>query len=93
MTNASLPNKSLRPYFYPMKKQRRDTELINAVGQRFKELRNAKGLSQEHVYFDTNIHIGRVETGQYNISISTLSELCNYYDISILEFFGGMKIK
>lgn len=75
-----------------MKKQRRNVDLINAVGQRLKELRNQKGLSQEQVYFDTNIHVGRVETGKYNISISTLSELCMYYKVSIIDFFNGINI-
>lgn len=74
-----------------MKKQRRNIKLISAVGQRLKELRNEKDLSQETVYFHTNIHIGRVERGKYNISISTLSKLCQYYGISIIDFFKGIK--
>ena len=73
-----------------MKKQRRNIDLIIAVGRKLKESRNKKGLSQEQVYEDTGIHIGRVETGQYNISISTLSELCQYYGVSMIEFFRSL---
>lgn len=75
-----------------MNSQRHDTQFINAVGKRLKELRNEKGLSQETVYFHTNIHIGRVETGKYNITISTLKQLCDYYGISVADFFKGLTV-
>lgn len=75
-----------------MNPQRRDSDFIHAVGKRLKELRNEKGLSQETVYFHTNIHIGRVETGKYNITISTLKQLCDYYGVSVIGFFKGITL-
>ena len=56
-----------------------------------RELRLAKGLSQDVVYIDTDVHIARVEMGRYNVTISTLSDLCDYYGITLKEFFEGMK--
>lgn len=74
-----------------MKKQRRNNILILQISSRLKEIRLEKKLSQETVYFNTDIHIGRVEAGQYNITISTLYELCKYYDITLVDFFKGIK--
>lgn len=64
---------------------------MKAVGKKLRELRLAKGLSQDVVYIDTEIHIARVEMGKYNITISTLSDLCDYYGVTLEEFFKGMK--
>lgn len=76
-----------------MRKQIRHDDFIIAVGKRLAEIRIKAEKTHEDVYFDTHIHIGRIETGKYNISISTLYELCNYYGISIQEFFSTLKIK
>lgn len=65
----------------------RDTTLLEAIANRLKALRVAKGVSQETVYEDTGIHIGKIETARYNITVSTLSKLCNYYGITLKEFF------
>ena len=65
----------------------RDTTLLEAIAGKLKELRVAKGVSQETVYEDTGIHICNIETARYNITVSTLSKLCNYYGITLKEFF------
>lgn len=74
-----------------MAKRRRNEELVKAVGKRLRELRLEKGLSQDVVYIDTDIHIARVEMGRYNITISTLSDLCDYYGISMEGFFKTIR--
>ncbi len=74
-----------------MAKRRRNEELVKAVGKRLRELRLAKGLSQDVVYIDTDVHIARVEMGRYNVTISTLSDLCDYYGITLKEFFETIK--
>lgn len=61
-----------------------------AVAKRLKEIREAKGLSQESVFIDTDYNIGRIEIGKSNISISTISILCKYYGITLADFFKGM---
>ncbi|HOH74222.1 MAG TPA: helix-turn-helix transcriptional regulator, partial [Paludibacteraceae bacterium] len=65
-----------------MNKQRVDSAVIKSVSLRLKQLREAKGISQETLYIDTDIHIARIEAGKSNITISTLSALCKYLDIS-----------
>ena len=66
--------------------QLRDKKLLQKIALVIKELRNGFGLSQEEVYNDTNIHIGRIETARANLTISTLSTLCKYFNISLSEF-------
>lgn len=44
-------------------------------------------------FFETDIHVGRAEKGEKNISISTLSDLCDYYGVTLEEFFRGIKTK
>ena len=68
----------------------RDTTLLEAIAATLKELSIAKGVSQETVYEDTGIHIGKIETARYNITVSTLSRLCNYYGITLKEFFDTL---
>lgn len=76
-----------------MKKRRIDESAMLAVAKRLKQIREEKGFSQESVYIDTDYNIGRYEVGKTNISISTISLLCKYYDISLEEFFRGIDIK
>ncbi|MBC8267057.1 MAG: helix-turn-helix transcriptional regulator [Flavobacteriales bacterium] len=64
-----------------------DTELLKQIANRIKELRKEKGVTQEAFYNDTNIHIARIERGKTNISISTLNAICNYFEITLKEFF------
>ena len=73
-----------------MKKQWRNDVLIEEIARRLKDLRIGRGLSQEMVYFNTGIHIGKIETEKYNITVSTLSKLCDYYQITLEEFFKGI---
>jgi transcriptional regulator with XRE-family HTH domain len=74
-----------------MNKQRRNKDLLLNIAQRIKQLREEKGISQEVFYIDTDIHIARVETGKLNITVSTLQSICNYFEISIADFFKEMK--
>ena len=73
-----------------MKKQWRNDVLIEEIARRLKDLRFGRGLSQETVYFNTGIHIGKIETEKYNITVSTLSKLCDSYQITLEEFFKGI---
>lgn len=66
--------------------QIRDDKLLHKIALVIKQLREEKKLSQEDVYNDTNIHVGRIETSKANLSVSTLSALCRYFKIKISEF-------
>jgi len=66
--------------------QIRDTKLLQRIALVIKELREKEELSQEDVYNETNIHIGRIETSRANLSVSTLSALCKFFKISLSDF-------
>ncbi len=67
----------------------RNQPLLDYIARRLKELRTEKGLNLEDVYNDTGIHIARIETAKLNLTISTLSQLCKYYNITLDSFFKG----
>lgn len=73
-----------------MGKQVRDDIFISKIGKKLRSLRNAKGVSQINVYIDTNVNVKRIEAGTQNISVSTLAILCEYYGISLKDFFDGI---
>lgn len=70
-----------------MQKQYQDTELLHQVIITIKKLRKSKNITLEVFYFDTGIHIARIEQGKTNITVSTLSKICSYFEITILDFF------
>lgn len=74
-------------------KQYIDEELLWEIGARIKKLRTDKGITQEMFLHETDIHIGRIERAGRNFSVSTLSRICNYLEISLEEFFKGIKQK
>ncbi|HRO45539.1 helix-turn-helix transcriptional regulator [Agriterribacter sp.] len=67
--------------------QLRDKILLRKIAIVIKELRENEGLTQEAVYNDIYIHIGRIETAKTNLSISTLSTICKHFKISLSDFF------
>ena len=73
-----------------MDNSRCDYDLLIAVARKLKQIREAKGLSQRIVYIDTDFNIGKIEVGKTNITISTLSRLCQYYGTSLKEFFDSL---
>ena len=66
-----------------MKKQRCNQKLLYKIANKIKQLRELQNVSQEMFYIDTDIHIARIETGKLNISVSTLQDICNYFNISL----------
>jgi len=66
--------------------QIRDKRLLQKIALVVKKLREDRNLTQEEVYNDLNIHVGRIETARANPTISTISALCKYFKIKISEF-------
>jgi len=64
-----------------------DEVLIKKIAAAFQKIRLEKGLSQEAVINDTNIHMGRIEQGRFNLKIGTISALCHYFEIRLSDFF------
>ncbi len=71
--------------------QIKNKKLLKAIAIQLKELRKANSITQEDFYNDTNIHIARIETGNNNISISTLEVICRYFNLSLSKFFAKIE--
>jgi transcriptional regulator with XRE-family HTH domain len=73
-----------------MAKQRCNKDLLKKVAMRIKHLREERKVSQEIFFIDTDIHIARIETCKTNITISTLNDICDYFSISLSDFFSSL---
>lgn len=73
------------------KNERYNEPVVRGVVAQLRELRHARNLSQKQVFSDTDINIGRIESGRGNISVSTLADLCAYYGIPLREFFERLE--
>lgn len=71
--------------------QIKNKKLLKAIAIQLKELRESNNITQEDFYNDTSIHIARIETGNSNITISTLDAICKYFDLSISKFFSKLE--
>jgi transcriptional regulator with XRE-family HTH domain len=70
----------------------RDSKLIVQFGKSLKKLREAKGLSQEDLANDADIpinQIGRIERGEINASLSTLSSISKALKLKLAELLEG----
>ena len=74
-----------------MAQQTKDPVLLRKVAMQLKQLRKEKNVSKDIVFYDTNINIAILETGKVNPSISTIKALCNYFEISQVEFFDRIE--
>lgn len=81
------------PVICTMKRQRRNEFLVEQVVERLKAVRRERGLTQENVRFDTDLNIGRIESGRHSISLTTLADLCDYYNIPLQEFFKEIQTR
>ena len=76
----------------------RNEELVRYIAYRLRELRLARGLSQEKVLFETGVRVEHIEMGRNNITISTLhalctiDRLCRYYGTTLGEFFRELEM-
>jgi len=70
--------------------QIRNQILLEKIGKRVKLLREKANLTQEAVFNDTGIHIGRIETATTNVTVSTLEAICKYFKIELDQFFRNL---
>ena len=66
---------------------RKNEILQKEIALLIKKLREEKKMTQLELYHETNLKISRVESGKTNISLNTISVLCNYFGLSLGEFF------
>ena len=70
-----------------MPKQIQNNELSQKIVLCIKEIRKAKNVTLEAFYFDTGIHLARIEQGKQNITVATLSKICDYFEINLSDYF------
>ncbi len=69
-----------------------DTGICRRVGKRIKELRAAKGMSQERFANDIDMartYFTEVENGKRNLSLVNLEKVSHGLGISLREFFDS----
>ena len=71
--------------------QYKDKELLEKIILTIKEVRKKHGVTLETFYFDTGIHLARIEQGKTNISVSTLSKICDYFNLELSQFFSEVE--
>ena len=49
-----------------------------------------KGWSQRDVYACTKLNLSRIESGKHDITLTTVKELCDFYNVSIIAFFDQL---
>ncbi|MEY8199553.1 MAG: helix-turn-helix transcriptional regulator [Gammaproteobacteria bacterium] len=70
----------------------KDSRLVN-FGEKIREIRKAKGLSQEAFADLANIdrsYMGHIERGMQNITLTKIYQISDALDVTIVELFGGM---
>ena len=65
-------------------------KLLKDFGARVRELRTARGLSQEQLAELTGFHrtyIGMIERGERNLSLSNVGKFAQTFNVEIVELF------
>jgi transcriptional regulator with XRE-family HTH domain len=68
--------------------------LLRSLGQRIRDLRAARGWSQEEFADVCGVHrtyIGHVERGEKNVSVGTLARVAGAFEIKLSELFAGIE--
>lgn len=50
-------------------------------------MRDEYNITLNDFYIDTGIHLARIEQGKTNVTIFTLHKICDYFNITMLDFF------
>ena len=67
------------------------TDVKKLVGDRIRQLRKDKGLSQEKLGYESELHcthIGSIERGQKNCSIDTLIKVAKGLNVEVADLFN-----
>ena len=76
-----------------MPRRRRHETAATALGRRIRQLRIAKGWSQEQLAEESGLHtnyIGGIERGERNLSLINLDRLAKAFGISVSELLKGL---
>ena len=68
----------------------KDNDFLKLLGNRIRSIRKAKKLTQADLAFrfgNHAEHVGRIERGEYNVTICTLKEIAEALEVSLVDFF------
>ncbi len=74
-------------------KQRRDEKLLRQIAERLRDIRKELKITQDVVKEDTGVSISEIEGGRTNPTVMTIAILCEYYGVTLAEFFRGIGVK
>lgn len=69
-------------------------KILIAFGEKVRELRKEKGLSQEDLSFKADLHrtyIGMIERAEKNITLINIEKIAKALNVDIKELFDGEK--
>lgn len=72
------------------------SKILERYGQRIKELRKQKNLTQEKLAEKARLHytyIGTVERGEKNISMINIEKISKALGVSLAKFFSNFKLR
>jgi transcriptional regulator with XRE-family HTH domain len=72
----------------PNLSRKRQHKVLVALGQAIREVRRSKGISQEKLALLSEVdrsYVGRIERGDNNVAILTLSRLADALDLSLAK--------
>ena len=72
----------------------KDEKLLKNFGENLRNIRISRELTQEQLAFNADIaisQIGRIERGEINATISTVSALANALELEINDLFNFKK--
>lgn len=61
--------------------------LLLELAKKIKILRKRKGVTQEEALNDTGIQFSRIEQAKRDVQFSTIYKICNYFEITLKDFF------
>jgi len=70
--------------------QQEQQHFIRVIAELLKVIREEANVSQEETYLVTTINVARIENGSKDITLKTLKELCDFYGITVNEFFARL---
>jgi transcriptional regulator with XRE-family HTH domain len=72
----------------------RKRKVLVLFGEKVRELRKEKGLSQEELSFKAELHrtyIGMIERAEKNITLVNIEKIAKALDVNIKKLFNGKK--
>jgi transcriptional regulator with XRE-family HTH domain len=70
-------------------------EILIKFGQRVRQLRKEKNLSQEYLSFKADLHrtyIGMIERAEKNITLVNIEKIAKALNVDIKELFDGITL-